>query len=71
VSILSRYSQLLSSTIIQPRTKMKAVFSVLALAGSALAGHGGGGWGYGTSTIVTYETTTVCPVTSTITKGGS
>lgn len=53
---------------------MKAVFAILALAGSALAGGKGGdkGGDYGTTvTDVTYETTTVCPVTNTITKGGS
>ncbi|KAI1842705.1 hypothetical protein JX265_002689 [Neoarthrinium moseri] len=48
---------------------MKAVFSLLALAGSALAGYGHGE-GHET-TLTTYETTTVCPITSTITKGGS
>lgn len=52
---------------------MKAVLSVLALAGSVLAGHGGGGggdgWGGYTSTV--YTTTSVCPITKTHTEGGS
>lgn len=47
---------------------MKAVFSMLAFAGMAL-GWGGGGDHYTTvTTLTTYETTTVCPVTSTKTE---
>jgi hypothetical protein len=51
---------------------MKAAFSLVALAASALAANVPR-WGKGgeTTTIVTYETTTVCPVTSTYTEKGT
>jgi hypothetical protein len=50
---------------------MKAVLAILALVGSTLAGGGGGGGDKGvTTTEVTYETTTVCPITTTYTQGG-
>lgn len=41
---------------------MKAVFTLLAFAGLAL------GWGDHYTTLTTYVTTTVCPVTSTKTE---
>lgn len=57
---------------------MKACFTILALASSALASNlarGGGGDDKGgdkyTTVKTAYETTTVCPVTYTTTKGGS
>ena len=62
--------------------KMKAVFSLLALAGSAVAHNGhvaSIGKNYNTTstsvvpttTLVTYLTTTVCPVTLMTTDQGS
>jgi len=56
---------------------MKAVYSLLALATTAVANvlprgyGGGGGHGGGTETYTTYTTTTICPETQTYTKPGT
>lgn len=52
---------------------MKAAFTtLLALAGTAMAGgHGGYSVGQVYTTETEYTTTTLCPITSTVTKGGS
>jgi hypothetical protein len=54
---------------------MKATLSLLAFAGSALAGNlvrwGGGGDQTETVTMTTFTTVTTCPVTQTSTEKGT